>query len=189
MTAARLAQFSVVTVLATATALVGVAAATGTTHGSPVILAAPTHPPGSARHDGVCRVGGSQPAAGGTTTDGRVWVRPKPFGVVTVWLPGLNSRRCNARLVTAGRHTARVVAAAVDAARPVKGGPYACPFDDGTRVDVYLTYPHRGDEFVGVAVTGCRWLTAPARTARWNDSGVARPLRRIAPAPWKRYLG
>jgi hypothetical protein len=117
-----------------------------------------------------------------------VWVRPDPTGVVTIWLPGLNSQQCKTRRILGAQAVAEQLANGIDRGRRVSGSSYACPMDDGSHVGVYLTYPSGGDEYVDVPFTGCTWVDAPGRGDRWVSGTVDDALRALAPPAWLRYL-
>jgi hypothetical protein len=178
--------------LATTTALAAVAAGTGlalantgSSHGAPVFAAAPTRPPVTTRTDGGPCVTHQTEHTG--SAEGLVWVQPDPTGAVTIWVPGLNSRACEARRVVSGKAVAIRLAEGIDHSSKVSGDEYACPADDASRVSIYLTYAGGRDEQVDVSLTGCRWLEAPRRGARWIDNEVSETLRAIAPPPWRQY--
>jgi hypothetical protein len=160
------------------------AAAAG--HARPAFSAAPTAPPQTQRRHHVCTVTGTAPPVQ-ASGHGLVWLRRHPTGVTVVWYPGLNSKRCHAQLTHRGRHAARKIVAGIDAAPRVKRGMYSCPMDDGTRLGLYVTYRGR-TEYVGLALTGCRTVSAPHRSARWQSNPANRVLGRQAPKPWRRYL-
>lgn len=175
-------------VLAGITTTAGVAvAAHGPAHGAPVIRAAPRHPPATSRAHGVCVVPGRNSTDRGRA-DELVWVKRHPSSVVTIWLPGLNSRRCAARRVVGGHRAATRIATAIEHGRRVRGSAYACPSDDATRVAVYLRYSGAGDEHAGIALAGCRWISAPHRSNRWVSASLSRALKPLAPRAWRSYL-
>lgn len=156
-------------------------------HGRPVIRTAPASAPVARRAHHACQI--SRPSAGRVTRhSGLVWVRPNPTGAVLVWEPGLNSKRCRAVRTVGTARTARRVAQAIEQAKRVPKGTYSCPFDDATRVRLYLSYAHAGDEFVRAPLSGCRFFSAPGRGARFVMKQLDRALKPIAPGAWKRYL-
>lgn len=160
----------------------------GTTHGAPVIRSAPTKPPATQRGHDVCAVKETTDA-GSRPVHGLVWVRPDPTSVVTIWNPGLNSHACRARRVVAGTAAARRIATGIEHGRAVGGGSYACPNSDASHVELYLRYADGGDEYANVDLTGCDWISAPRRDARWIDSAVGETLRTLAPPAWRHYYG
>lgn len=134
----------------------------------PVFAPVPTAVPAAVvSHEGratLCHVPSWLPEPPGDVVSGHLWVDPDPAGGVALWQPGLNASPCRGRLthLTAARATA--FADAVEHAPNLPSGTFACPMDDGSSVDVYLTYPGRDQaEVVQVLLTGCTEMTAPGR--------------------------
>lgn len=168
----------------------GTASAAGTDHGKPVIEPAPAHPPAASERNGSCVVptrddSASPPQDPSTPL---VWVRSHPTGVVMIWLPGLNAKKCVARRTVSGAALAGRVAAAVRHAGAFPNGALPCPYADGTEVQVYLRYQDQRDEYAVVTLNGCRAVSAPSRHARWSTTKLQRALRKAAPAAWRSYL-
>ena len=166
-------------------------AATSSDHGAPVVAPAPAHPPRTAVVKGSCTVpsAASKDSPYTTTDKPLMWVRAHPTGLVAIWSPGLNAKRCVARRTISGGHLAQRVAAAVRQAAPFPPETLWCPMDDNAQVELYFTYERGGDEYAAVALGGCRPISAPDRAARWTDAEVTKSLRNAAPAAWQSYLG
>jgi hypothetical protein len=165
-------------------------AASAADHGKPVIVPAPAKPPAMERTNGVCTLPGPSNESPYTTTERPLlWLRAHPTGVVAVWIPGLNSKRCAARRTTNGTHLARRTAAAIRQTAPFPPETLWCPNDDGARVRLHFAYRHGGDEYADIALGGCRPISAPGRAARWTDAAVTKSLREVAPRAWRTYLG
>jgi hypothetical protein len=156
-------------------------------HGKPVVRDAPSSPPSMQRRHHTCFESTPAHEHRGKAR-GVVWVRRAPTSIEIVWIPGLNSTRCRSEITHSGRHAARKLATGVERAERVGKGMYNCPEDDATRARLYLSYPHGRTEYVGVALAGCRMMSAPNRAARWPSTRVARVLARHAPKPWRRYF-
>jgi hypothetical protein len=179
-------MLAITTGLAVNAAVAGLALASiGSSHGTPVFAPAPTRPPVAIRTNGGPCVTHQTEDTG--SAEGLVWVQADPTGAVTIWVPGLNSRACQARRVVSGKAVAIRLAEGIEHASKVSGDEYACPADDASRVSIYLMYADGRDEQVDVDLTGCRWLEAPRRGARWVDNEVSETLRVIAPPPWRQY--
>jgi hypothetical protein len=100
-----------------------------------------------------------------------VTVDPDPSAVTAIWYPGLNtpSADCTASVAQVGTKLARTLAADIRSAQPVKNGRYNCPADLARGVVLYFTYPDRAQaQTVTVSVSGCSWITAHDRLARWT---------------------
>lgn len=164
-------------------AATGAASAATPSHGAPVIEPAPAQPPTMTKANGSCHIDQSS-----QTGKDLLWVRAHPTGMVAIWIPGLNSKRCVARRTTSGPALAERVAVAIRHAKAFPTRPLPCPYDDGTAVRLYFTYANGGDEYAGVSLNGCRPITAPDRASRWSDSAVEKPLRTAAPPAWRSYL-
>jgi hypothetical protein len=109
--------------------------------------------------------------------------------MVTVWISGLNAKKCVARRTTEGAAVAGSVAKAIRRTKAFPTEPLPCPFDDNTAVRVYFTYASGGDEYADVSLSGCRPISAADRASRWgNTAGLAHALRPAAPAAWRNYL-
>lgn len=182
---AHRSTLAIAAALALTLACDGLALADAQSHGSPVTKAAPAAPPNASRSHGVCVVREAEDGSG--SAKGLVWVEPNPTGVVTIWYPGLGSHECQARRVVSGKAVADHLAQAIEHAPKVTGREYACPADDGSRVDVYFTYAGSADEYVEAGLTGCRWIEAPRRGARWITNAISNALQSLAPPAWHRY--
>ncbi|HVT65185.1 MAG TPA: hypothetical protein VHD81_08520 [Mycobacteriales bacterium] len=158
-------------------------AAMPASHGKPVIAPAPAQAPSMDRSNGSCGPTDQTPVG-----KDLLWVHAHPSGLVAIWIPGLNSKKCVARRTTGRAALAERVAVAVRHAKAFPTEPLPCPYGDNTSVRLYFTYPTGGDEYAEVSLSGCRPITAPDRASRWSDNAVEKPLRKIAPKAWRSYL-
>ena len=118
-----------------------------------------------------------------------VAVNPHPIRATAVWLPGLNSVACRAKLTTMDTAEAVRLAAAINRAPPSPRGATACPADDATAVIVYFSYRHRAEEeLADVSLSGCAGVGAPGRYARQLTPTIRHILAGLAPTGWARYL-
>jgi hypothetical protein len=158
-------------------------------HGAPVFRTAPTHAPAASRRHQACVVAGASQSPSGQHGAGLVWVRAHPTGVVAIWLPGVNANPCRARRTTSAAGLAGSIAAALRAAPAQPPGAYPCPYDDGTKVQLYFTYAQGQDEYAEVTLSGCSVVAAPQRAARWSTTRLQRQLKKAAPKAWQSYVG
>ena len=157
--------------------------------GVPVrVRAAPQSPPLTTVVDRTCGVPVPVPDAGRTVPDhGAVVVDPRPGGATAEWLPALDQRPCRGQLTRLGQAAARRLAAEVDSGEPVQvGAAYACPVDNGARVELFFQFAHRAVETVSVDLSGCRWIDAPARVSRFTPPAMQLELDTLAPSGWRR---
>lgn len=153
-------------------------------HGAPVYRTAPGGAPVMTRHDGACTVqsaGGSPNAEAGK---GLVWVSPHPTGVITLWIPGENAKRCVARRTVDGASSAARLATAIDGAKAFPRGVF-CPRDDGSAARLYFTYANGRDQYVNVELTGCHTVDAPGRSSRETTAAISQALSQTAPPAWQ----
>lgn len=119
--------------------------------------------------------------------DAPAFIDPDPSGGTAVWQPGLNSAGCQALTtqLTAARATA--LAHEVDHDRVIPAtASFACPADDGSRVDIYFSYADTRTELIDIALNGCRFVSAPGRSARYAPewTGGTSVLSAVTPRGW-----
>jgi hypothetical protein len=64
------------------------------------------------------------------------------------------------------------------------GGDVSCPNSDGSAVGLYFMYPGQATEFVRVALSGCRSVSAPGLAERRASQDLLSRLAAAAPEPW-----
>jgi hypothetical protein len=117
-------------------------------------------------------------------------VRPDPRRATIAWLPGLNSKTCQAMLTVLSGSAAAALAAAVDQSPVVtRTGVTNCPFGDGTAAELYFAYRRSPTVVVDVALNGCTGISASDGRGRELDAAVQGDLFAAAPAAWQGYLG
>jgi hypothetical protein len=151
-----------------------------------------TSTPVPRRVNGVCANDEPRPTS---AAHGVVTVDADPTGLVSTWLPGLNSRACIAVTVSSDHAVAAARANDIrQAQRPrqlPKGSPPiagSCPMDDGGAVQLVFTYKSRAPEVVYVELWGCEDVTAPGRYPREFPRAVHLALGSIAPAAFRSYF-
>ncbi|HVW79700.1 MAG TPA: hypothetical protein VHB69_02010 [Mycobacteriales bacterium] len=168
------------------TAKVTAAPPATTKRGTPVYRQAPASAPLTRKRNGVCTVEGhAEPVP--ASSDGLVWVNPKPRRVVAIWLPGENAGSCVAVRTNDNAEKAQPIAAAIEGAPAMPRGLF-CPLDDGSAVRVYLMYDSGVDQYVNIELSGCHSVSAPGRYPRETSSALTSALRQIAPPGWGHYL-
>jgi hypothetical protein len=119
---------------------------------------------------------------------------PLPIAVSAVWLPGVEATPCVASITHGSEAFARVLATDIDRAPEVTPGTYMCTIAKGSQVNLYFSYGFgRPDELVNVALSGCSWIFAPGRDARWFTGPGTSPsfrstLAKIVPSTGLQYF-
>jgi hypothetical protein len=112
-----------------------------------------------------------------------------PSAVAVVWLPGLNSKSCNAVLTRGNGHSASALASDIDGARVVPSADtYTCPDDDGTGARFYFMYAHGATQRIDADLSGCSWITAPGDGTRASTPKFREDMSTLAPLAWRGYL-
>lgn len=158
--------------------------------GPPVAATAPTDVPTTVTAGGPhgCLPPGIQRPYGRDAV-GLVTVDPNPLGVTLLWLPNAHSADCTAQLTRLPAPAASRLAHDILSAPAISPGRYNCASDDRAGVVAYLRYAHQPNaEVVDIALSGCAFIDAPARTARSQTTAIRRDLRAVAPSDWLRYL-
>lgn len=108
-----------------------------------------------------------------------------PTGLVSTWLPGMNSHTCKAETVSSGPDVASTIANEIRQAPQPYPGIRSCPMDDNTAVELVFSYASRKPEVIYVTLTGCASITAPGRSPRDMTEALRTELSAIAPPGWR----
>ena len=150
------------------------------------VTSTPSLVPATHRQGSVCLVSQNSPTPVGTTPT----VSRHPASVIIVWLPGLNSKRCEAVVTRGGSRIASDLARDIDSAPVARTrGVINCPDDDGTTARLYFKFDHNQPmEEIDAPLSGCAWITAAGPSSRASTAQFGADLRTLAPPAWRAYL-
>jgi hypothetical protein len=114
-----------------------------------------------------------------------VTVDANPTGLVSTWLPGVNSRACTAITISSGRAVATAIANEIRAAPLSSPAARNCPAVDGAAVQLVFSYSSPAPELAVAELTGCAAVRAPGRSPRDVTEALRSQLNTIAPPEWR----